>query len=530
MLKRPRTQPFAQFLLAISTLMILGVLAVIDVTRLTPLVMGGAGMILLNTVFMTFIWRTRPTKNTGWLAVIPLVDIVACVPIRDAGFDVLPTAGLLVIFPLGWLAFAFQIGTVVTGVVLTVLLPLTTLVRTDGEKTLADWVALGALPLTMALIALTIRIIARDLTSVRSHADSVSTRLTRALRSSERDGAVLRALLDATDDAVAVYDTDGQPVLLNAMAAEITSRADIGALTQETPLRAVFAADGVTPMRIGPDFVEQVRAGLYAAPRVLQVGEDPRRVLQLIVRPVIHDGEEIGIVAVAQDVTDLIHAVEVRDRFLRTVGHEFRTPLTVILGHADIALMQESGDQDRWTAVERSAERLLRLVERLIAAGHSSLDVESRSGVAHVGAVVKHAVREVTARAEERGIRIVVETLPDLSAQISVRDLFSIVEELVRNAVEFTPEGGPAVVVSARAEGTDAVISIVDRGVGMSAGERLQAFDRFYRTPYARDHAVPGTGIGLSIAGSLAEAYGGSVTLDAGDPDGTVATLRVPVQ
>ncbi|WP_404443716.1 HAMP domain-containing histidine kinase [Microbacterium marinum] len=68
------------------------------------------------------------------------------------------------------------------------------------------------------------------------------------------------------------------------------------------------------------------------------------------------------------------------------------------------------------------------------------------------------------------------------------------------------------------------------RGVGMSAGERLQAFDRFYRTPYARDHAVPGTGIGLSIAASLAEAYGGSVTLDAGDPDGTVATLRVPVQ
>ncbi|WP_404443718.1 HAMP domain-containing histidine kinase [Microbacterium marinum] len=184
--------------------------------------------------------------------------------------------------------------------------------------------------------------------------------------------------------------------------------------------------------------------------------------LRLIVRAVIHDGEEIGIVAVAQDVTDLIHAVEVRDRFLSTVGHEFRTPLTVILGHADIALMREDGDHDRWTAVERSAERLLRLVERLIAAGHSSLDVESRSGVAHVGAVVKHAVREVTARAEERGIQIVVETLPDLSAQIAVRDLFSLVEELVRNAVEFTPEGGPAVVVSARADGRDAVVSVVD--------------------------------------------------------------------
>jgi two-component system, OmpR family, phosphate regulon sensor histidine kinase PhoR len=528
-LKRPRLQPFAQLLLTVSSLMIVVGLLLVDVARVDVWVLIGTGIIVLNAVIMLLVWRAKPTKQTGWLAVIPLVDIVACVPIRDAAFDVIPTAGLLVIFPVGWLAFAFQPAVTVAGVVLTSLLPLTALLRSTGSGTIADWMALGALPIVMGLIAVTIRIIARDLRAAQSHADRVTTRLTDVLRSSGRDGAVLQALLDATDDAVAVFDIDGHPVLLNAMAAEITDRAGVDTLMQRDPLRAVFAADGVTPMRIGPDFVEAVRAGEFAAPRVIQFGVDPRRLMQLIVRPVMTGGEAIGIVAVAQDVTDLVHAVEVRDQFLSSVGHEFRTPLTVILGHTDIALMNDGVDRERWQTVERSAERLLRLVERLIAAGQSSLDRgEARSGVAHVGAVVKHAVREVTSRAADRGIPIVVEPMPDLSARIAVRDLFSVVEELVRNAVEFTPAGGPAVVVSAASDGADAVISVTDRGVGMNASERRLAFDRFYRTEYARVHAIPGTGIGLSIAASLAEAYGGSVALEGGEHGGTRALIRVP--
>jgi signal transduction histidine kinase len=190
--------------------------------------------------------------------------------------------------------------------------------------------------------------------------------------------------------------------------------------------------------------------------------------------------------------------------------------------------MNGSAETERWEAVERSAERLLRLVERLIAAGQTSRDVEARSGASHVGPVVRHAVTEVAARALERGIGIRIGPMPERAARIAVRDLSSILEELLRNAVEFTPVGGETIVVSAHEDGRDIVVTVADHGVGMTEQERLHAFERFYRAPYAHEAAIPGTGIGLSNAASLADAYGANVSLESSPTRGTIAVLRLP--
>ena len=514
MIERPRTQPYVQFVLAISTLIVVLILGTIDSARITPLLLAGFGVIVLSTAAITAVWLVQPTKHTEWLAVIPLVQILACVPLRDAGVGVLPAAGLLMIFPLGWLAFAFPPATVVAGVLLTALGPLIQIVRTGGFRDAADVVSVVALPIIAGLIAATVALIARDLGRMRAHTEAVSDELDHALRLSGRDTAMLRATLDATD---------------NAVAAEISGRSGIDEIDRDGFLSVIWRTDTSMPAEAtSADFVERVRSGDFAAPRTVEFGGDPRRVLQVIVRPVVAGGEEVGIVIVGQDVTELVGAVEVRDRFLSTVGHEFRTPLTVILGHTDIALMNESAETERWEAVERSAERLLRLVERLIAAGQSTRDVEARSGASHVGPVVKHAISEVAARARDRRIHIQMGAMPERAARIAVRDLASILEELLRNAVEFTPAGGGDVVVSAYEEGREIVVTVADQGVGMTEQERTHAFDRFYRAPYAHDAAIPGTGIGLSNAASLAEAYGATVTLESHAPRGTVAVLRLP--
>lgn len=529
MIERPRTQPYAQFVLAISTLIVVLILGTIDSARITPLLLAGFGVIVLSTAAMTAVWLVQPTKHTAWLAAIPLVQILACVPLRDAGVEVLPAAGLLMIFPLGWLAFAFPPATVVAGVLLTALGPLIQIIRIGGFRDAADVVSVVALPIIAGLIAGTVALIARDLGRMRAHTEAVSDELDHALRLSGRDTAMLRATLDATDNAVAVFGPDGRPILLNAVAAEISGRSGIDEIDRDGFLSVIWRADTSMPAEAtSADFVERVRSGDFAAPRTVEFGGDPRRVLQVIVRPVVAGGEEVGIVIVGQDVTELVGAVEVRDRFLSTVGHEFRTPLTVILGHTDIALMNESAETERWEAVERSAERLLRLVERLIAAGQSTRDVEARSGASHVGPVVKHAISEVAARARDRRIHIQMGAMPDRAARIAVRDLASILEELLRNAVEFTPAGGGDVMVSAYEEGREIVVTVADQGVGMTEQERAHAFDRFYRASYAHDAAIPGTGIGLSNAASIAEAYGATVALESHAPRGTVAVLRLP--
>ncbi len=529
MIERSRTQPYAQFVLAAASLIVVLILGTIDSERVTPLLLAGFGVIVLSTAAMTAIWLVQPSRHTGWLAVVPLLQIVACVPVRDAGVDVLPSASMLIIFPLGWLAFAFPPALAAAGVLLTALGPLVQVLATGGIQGVQDIVSILALPILSAFVAVTVGIIARHLARMRETMQGVSTELEHAMRLSGRDTAMLRATLDATDNAVAVFGSDGRPILLNAVAAEISGRSGIDDVDRDGFASLIWRADPSMPLEAtSADFVERVRSGDFAAPRTVEFGGDPRRVMQVIVRPVVAGGDEVGIVIVGQDVTELVNAVEVRDRFLSTVGHEFRTPLTVILGHTDIALMNGSPETERWEAVERSAERLLRLVERLIAAGQTTRDVEARSGASHVGPVVKHAVTEVAARAKERGIGIQIGAMPERAARIAVRDLASILEELLRNAVEFTRADGGDVVVSAHEDGRDIVVTIADEGVGMTEQERVHAFERFYRAPYAHDAAIPGTGIGLSNAASLAEAYGASVSLEPHTPRGTVAVLRLP--
>ncbi|EZP26263.1 sensor histidine kinase [Microbacterium oleivorans] len=529
LIERSRTQPYAQFLLAAASLIVILVLGTIDSERVTPLLLAGFGVIVLSTAAMTAVWLVQPTHHTEWLAIVPLVQIIACVPLRDAGTDVLPSAAMLIIFPLGWLAFAFPPMVTAAGVLLTAVGPLVQALSSGGFDSASDIVSVVALPVISALVAVTVSLVARDLARMRATMHSVSTELDQALRLSDRDTAMLRATLDATDNAVAVFGPDGRPILLNAVAAEISGRSGIDDVDRDGFASLIWRADPSMPVEAtSADFVERVRSGDFAAPRTVEFGGDPRRVMQVIVRPVVAGGDEVGIVIVGQDVTDLVNAVEVRDRFLSTVGHEFRTPLTVILGHTDIALMNNSAETERWEAVERSAERLLRLVERLITAGQTSRDVEARSGASHVGPVVKHAVTEVAVRAMERGIGIQIGTMPERAARIAVRDLSSILEELLRNAVEFTPAGGGDIVVSAHEDGRDIVVTVADQGIGMTEQERVHAFERFYRAPYAHEEAIPGTGIGLSNAASLADAYGASVSLQAHNPRGTLAVLRLP--
>ncbi len=525
MLSRPRTLPYPQFLLAAAVGVVTVSIAVLEPARIDLLYVLGAALVLVGCGVMFVVWRAQPTAHTAWIVIVPLVDIVATVPIRQAAADVLPAAGVLVTFPVGWLAFAFPAWAITVGVLATALLPVSALLGGSGA-TPAQWMSVLVLPATMALFAIAVAAVGRDLRRQRTRAQRADTRMSEALTSSERNTATLTALLDATDDAVSVFDAQGRPLLVNAVAAELTRRAgQSGAPTPSEPME-VYAADRATKVELGPEFMGQALTGAFVAPRLVWVGAPGDQVaIRFVVRPVTtEDGDTIGFVMVGNDVTELVHAVDVRDRFLDTVGHEFRTPLTVILGNTDIALAAAPLDRDRWERVDRAAERLLRMVERLIAAGRAEL--EPRTGDTAVSAVVSRAVRGAERLAAEREVDFAVVVDESVRARIAANDLAAIAEELARNAVEFTPPGG-SVIVDVRRERDDILVEVTDTGVGMTSDERAHAFERFYRTSYAQDAAVQGAGLGLAIARSLAESNGATLALAPHAPAGTVATLRV---
>lgn len=519
MLSRPQIQPYAQFLMGASAGMITATVAIVEPARITPAYLVGFAVIVVSCVVMALVWRAQPTVATEWICVVPLVTILACAPLRSSAIDLLPVTGMLVIFPIAWLAFAFPPAVAAVGVVVAGLLPLTVSVpRTPGE-----WLSLLTVPALLGMFAAATRFVAVDLGRNRSRAQRASHRLAAALDSSNRTDAALRQLLDTTPEAVVVFDDDDTVLLANAPARDIARRGGIRISLEQDAATYVYGDDRVTPVAVGPGLREAIMAGAFAEPRRVWVGEPGDQIaLRFVARPIVLDGEPIGVMVVAQDVTELVDAVDVRDRFLDTVGHELRTPLTVILGNAELAVAGAMPEhRDRWETVQRAAERLEHTVELMLATGRA--DITPRPGRSDARAVVDAVV---AAREDDRDVAISV-TGGGADVEIGRDDLHAVVTELVRNALQASPDGG-AVAIEVRTSSDAVEIAVTDTGPGMTAAERRQAFDRFYRTARARRRAVQGLGLGLALTRSLVESHGGTVRLEPRTSGGTCAIVALP--
>jgi len=231
-----------------------------------------------------------------------------------------------------------------------------------------------------------------------------------------------------------------------------------------------------------------------------------------------------------------VEADKLKDEFIALVSHDLRTPLTSIIGYVELAL-DEAGteplDPERRKYIEivaRSSDRLLRLVDDLLLAarlqsGRFVLNVED----ADLEAVSAEALDEMHARAERKGVSLFLACDGPLRVECDRRRLLQLLDNLVGNAIKFTPEGGRVVL---RVERTlaGAAIEVHDTGVGIPPGEEEKIFDRFYRAPSAVREQVPGTGLGLFIARAIAERHGGTLVARNRENGGAVFRLELPSQ
>lgn len=264
MLSRPQIQPYAQFLMGAGTLAVTATVAALDAPAIGIPYLIGFAVIVANCIAMAIVWWFKPTVGIAWISVVPIGGILACVPIRESAAGVLPAAGLLVLFPITWLAFAFPIVPVVIGVLSTLLLQGAALLVTGRPPdTLGEWLWLVTPTVLLALIAVATRVVASDLSTQRTRADTASRRLSEALQSSTLNAATLRHLLDTTPDAVVVFDAAGEPLLVNAPAAEMARRGRIPIELARSDESLVFYEDRVTPVVVGETFAADILAGHY---------------------------------------------------------------------------------------------------------------------------------------------------------------------------------------------------------------------------------------------------------------------------
>ena len=220
-----------------------------------------------------------------------------------------------------------------------------------------------------------------------------------------------------------------------------------------------------------------------------------------------------------------------KDEFVASVSHELRTPLTSIRGYIETLLDEEPGaltdDQRRFLAIaDRNAERLLKLVGDLLfmaAVDAGRLELDDRDVDVHE--LVRESLEHVRPAAASKSVEVFAD-VQEVTVRGDAQRLAQMIDNLVSNAVKFTPAQGSVDVSAVRTNG-QVEIRVADTGIGIPPIDLTRLFARFGRASNATH--VPGTGLGLSISRAIAEAHGGSIDVRSVEGEGTTFTVRLPL-
>jgi len=218
-----------------------------------------------------------------------------------------------------------------------------------------------------------------------------------------------------------------------------------------------------------------------------------------------------------------------KTQFFSNVSHEFRTPLTLMLGPIEHALARDQplAGEDLATA-HRNAQRLLKLVNSLLdfsraEAGRAQARFEPVD-LAQMTAEIASSFRSIV---ESAGLRFDVACDP-LGERVFVDRMLweKVILNLLSNAFKFTFEG--TIAVRVRRDDEHAVVEVIDTGIGIASDQIERVFERFHRVEGARARTHEGSGIGLALVHQLVKLHGGEVTASSTVGEGTTFSIRLP--
>jgi PAS domain S-box-containing protein len=310
-----------------------------------------------------------------------------------------------------------------------------------------------------------------------------------------------------------------------------------------------FDPDGPLPTteevleRVHPEDRELLRSALVASDAeggelwvayrvVLPDGEV--REIETVGRPFTDADGVTRMMGTSRDVTAERDAQRLKQEFFGLISHELRTPLTSIIGYTELLADVESdnlSEQGRrfLEVIERNSRRELDLVGDLllltrITAGTFEIEV----GSADLATLAAATVEEARPAAEEAAIALALDAPERLAIRGDQHRLAQVADNLVSNAIKFTPEGG-RVIVRVRPEGEAAVLEVADSGIGVSQHDRARLFERMFRAAEADRRQIPGTGLGLTIAKAIIDAHQGSISVASEPGEGATFRVRLPV-
>ncbi|WP_179404591.1 sensor histidine kinase [Burkholderia guangdongensis] len=237
------------------------------------------------------------------------------------------------------------------------------------------------------------------------------------------------------------------------------------------------------------------------------------------------------VVAINRMLARVAQSVDAQRRFVADAAHELRSPLTAIslqaerLGDADLP----ADARTRLATLRGGLERSRHLLDQLLALARIQAVPARPAEAVSVRIAFRRVLEDLFPLADAKQIDIGVEDGPDLLVGVDDVELIALIRNLVDNAIRYTPRGG-RVDLAVHADGdAHARLSVADTGPGIAPHERARVFDPFYRVPGSE---TVGSGLGLSIVGTIAQRIGAGVELAYADERaqrGLLVSVRVPL-
>jgi heavy metal sensor kinase len=349
-----------------------------------------------------------------------------------------------------------------------------------------------------------------------------------------------RGLKPVPETVPLVYKVSTQPGLPYKKVVLFSSSADPTGEAKNVEKRATLTRlRRLTFEALGALFLASLGIGWFVAGRVLRPVHRITEAAQRIQATSLSErialaGPQDELKTLADTFDEMLGRLEssftAQRQFVADASHELRNPLAVIQTNTDVALWDDTvpeAARARLEAVRRATERMRRLVDDLLALARLELASAPRAQV-DLAAVVHEVADELGPLAQAHGLVLEQDAAEGLSVLGDRDSIKRALANLLDNAFRHSPPGAPVRVGAARRNGC-AVLSVADRGPGLTAEEQQHVFERFWRSDSSRSRESGGVGLGLAIVRRIAESHGGAVAVDSTPGGGSTFEIRLPV-
>ncbi|MGM0844816.1 MAG: ATP-binding protein [Bacillota bacterium] len=362
---------------------------------------------------------------------------------------------------------------------------------------------------------------------------SISLEKIKLFESSEADRVMNNDILNTIHEGIQLLDTNGRILHIND-----TFWSIYGCINpkQETEKHFSQWFEGIKEYVENPDELYEFVINLFATEMNVSkqtqyklINGQPR-MIQVYAEPIYRNEVLSGWVLVHRDFTKEYEADQMKNELVSTVSHELRTPLASVLGYTELLINRELKPERQkkyLNTIYQEANRLTALINDFLdvqrmESGKQTYDKKYES----LTPLVKEVIDGLKIHTQNHDFHFVSESEDDMI--LGDRDkLLQVFQNLIQNAVKYSPEGGN-IIVKLQTSADDVKVSVIDEGLGIPADAIPNLFTKFFRVDNSDRRKIGGTGLGLAIAREIIKAHDGDITLRSELGLGSTFSVHLP--